>query len=528
MREAVGHEEEPPGWSGVGVGGLPADGEALVATAAGARLPGLAWLAAGATLVVLAAFATRYGWHRDELYFLQCGRRLAGGYVDQPIMVPLIARLSVELFGRSLFALRLFPALASAATVVLCAGLAREFGGGRTAQTLGAVGAATAPAVLGAGHLFGPTAFDLTAWTALAVVVARLGRTRDPRLWVPAGVITAIGLANKHSIAFFALAILIGLVASGEGRLLLSPWFVVGAVITVAFVVPDLVWQAGHHWATIPMTRRLNQKYGGPVGLLLFVPSQLVMASPALVGMWLAGLAVLWRSVVRPWRAFAIAYAVLFPFFGLTGGKHPYYLAGMYIVLLAAGAVVAERRAAAGAIRIRSLMTGLIIATLVALPIVLPILPPRAIAWTSPIDPVQVETVGWPEFVRSVAAVWSTLPAEQRSHAVIFTASYGEAGAINELGHPYRLPQAVSGQNNFWWWGPGNPQATTVVAVGPGPTHAPNYVAYLRRFFRDVVTVATITNHDRVANQEQGGHVYLCHDPIRPWGQLWPQLQHYD
>jgi hypothetical protein len=52
---------------------------------------------------------------------------------------------------------------------------------------------------------------------------------------------------------------------------------------------------------------------------------------------------------------------------------------------------------------------------------------------------------------------------------VIFTGDYGEAGAINELGRGTGLPAAVSGQNSEWWWGPGNPRATTVVAVMPGP-----------------------------------------------------------
>ena len=56
------------------------------------------------------------------------------------------------------------------------------------AQVLGAIGAA-APATLAAGHLHGTTAYDMTAWTALALVFVRLGRQRNPRLWLAVGVV---------------------------------------------------------------------------------------------------------------------------------------------------------------------------------------------------------------------------------------------------------------------------------------------------------------------------------------------------
>ena len=72
-----------------------------------------------ATVVMHAVTGGRYGFHRDELYFLDSGRHLAASYVDQPIFSPLIARLSLELFGVSLMGLRLWPSLAAAGTVVL-------------------------------------------------------------------------------------------------------------------------------------------------------------------------------------------------------------------------------------------------------------------------------------------------------------------------------------------------------------------------------------------------------------------------
>ncbi|MGE5136155.1 MAG: hypothetical protein ACM32E_24990 [Gemmatimonadota bacterium] len=139
----------------------------------------------------------------------------------------------------------------------------------------------------------------------------------------------------------------------------------------------------------------------------------------------------------------------------------------------------------------------------------------------------SAETVGWPELTRTVAGAWHALPPGQRAHAVIFTVDYGEAGAITELGLPLGLPAAVSGHNTEWWWGPGDPHATTVLAVAPGPMDVQGYQCYLRRFFGSVRVAATLTNPAGLRNQEYGGHVYVCTHPRRPWGQLWPALRLY-
>jgi hypothetical protein len=130
--------------------------------------------------------------------------------------------------------------------------------------------------------------------------------------------------------------------------------------------------------------------------------------------------------------------------------------------------------------------------------------------------------------VQSVRTVWSALPPAQRAHAVIFTENYSEAGAINELGRGTGLPAAVSGHNTDWWWGPGNPRATTVVAVAPGAKAAPAYAAYLRRSFTSVRVVATLSNPYGMHNIEWDGHIYLCTGPRQSWGRMWPRLRHYD
>ncbi len=195
--------------------------------------------------------------------------------------------------------------------------------------------------------------------------------------------------------------------------------------------------------------------------------------------------------------------------------------------LLAAGAVAIDGWLAARRGRLRNLLLAAGLTTAVTLPVVLPVLPPADIGWTYKTNQTPGESIGWPQLVRTVGTVWRSLPPRQRAGAVIFTADYGEAGAINELGRGTGLPTAVSQQNSEWWWGPGNPRASTVVAVAPGPIDVTGYAAYLRQFFTSVRAAATLSNPYGIRNQEWGGHVYVCTGPRHPWGQMWPRLRNY-
>jgi 4-amino-4-deoxy-L-arabinose transferase-like glycosyltransferase len=480
----------------------------------------------GIVFAALMALSARYGFHRDELYFLAGAQHLQASYVDQPVLSPLLAWVSLKLFGVSLPGLRVWPALAAWATVVVCGLIARELGGGRRAQLLAAVAAATMPVLLAADHLAGPTALDVLAWAGLALIVARIGRTGDTRWWLAGGLVLGLGLANKHSIGFFAVALFAGALLSGGRRLVLNRWFAAGAVIAATFTIPDIWWQAQHQWATIAMTRALNQENGGLGNISTWVIGQLLMASLVLVWVWVAGLRFLWRSERPLWRALAWAYGLLFVLFALTTGAKIYYLTGAYIYLLAAGAVAIDGWLAARPGRLRNLLLATALTTAVALPIVLPVLPPADIG-TSKVNPELAESIGWPQLVSAVRTVWTSLPPRQRASAVIFTSNYGEASAINELGRGTGLPEAVSGHNTYWWWGPGNPHATTVVAVMPGPVDGTGDGAYLRQFFTSVRAMATLPNPYGIHNQEWGGHVYLCTGPRHPWGQMWPRLRSY-
>jgi len=99
-------------------------------------LTGLVAVIAVAQAAVLLATSTRYGYHRDELYFIIAGAHPAFGYPDQPPLVPLLSWLMNALAPGSLLVLRAPSALAAAATTMLAALIARELGAQARAQVI--------------------------------------------------------------------------------------------------------------------------------------------------------------------------------------------------------------------------------------------------------------------------------------------------------------------------------------------------------------------------------------------------------
>ncbi|MEU5538979.1 glycosyltransferase family 39 protein [Streptomyces sp. NPDC020362] len=482
---------------------------------------------AGVVFAVLMALSSRYGLHRDELYFLDCGRHLQASYVDQPALAPLLGRVSLSLFGVSAAGLRLWPALAAAGTVIVGGLTAREFGGARRAQLLAAIATGTMPVLLGSGHVANTTTYEVLAWAAIALVVVRIGRTGDTRWWLAAGALVGLGSEFNHLAAIFGGVLLAAALLGPARRAVADRRLLAGAVIAVLFVLPDLCWQARHGWAMFEMTQALNGEHGGPGNVLTWIVGQFGMSCLVMTVLWVAGLRFLWRSGRPLWRCLVTAYAVLFVLFAVTTGAQVYYLGGLYVCLLAAGAVGLDGWLHSRPDRLRSLMIGTAVSAALSAVIVLPVLPSSDVAWTYGTSPVSGETLGWPQLVGTVRQVWTGLPAGQRENAVIFAADYGEAGAINELGRSAGLPTAAGAQNTDWWWGPGNPHATTVVAVAPGPDYVPGYATHLRRYFRHVRMAATLSNPNGVHNIEWGGHVYVCTGPRRPWGAIWPELRKY-
>jgi 4-amino-4-deoxy-L-arabinose transferase-like glycosyltransferase len=475
------------------------------------------WLIAGAVTVVLVAFASGYGPHRDELYFVAAGQHLAWAYPDQGPLTPLIARAMTELASGSLTVLRLPSAFAAGTTVLLTGLLARELGGSRRAQALAAACGAVASIVLVTGHWLSTSTFDLLAWTAVTWLVVRAVRTGEDRLWLPAGVVLGVGLLNKPLPAFLAVGLAVGILVAGPRRLLRNPYVWGAAAIALALWSPWIAWQASHDWPQLDVSREIAAgRSTSSEAWWAIVPFQLLLVSPPLAPVWVAGLIGLFRDpVLRDVRFVAWAWVVLAVVFMASAGK-PYYLAGLLPVLVAAGAVQVDRWLDRGRTRARLAVViwAIALSAVVDAIIALPVLPADRLGPVLAMNEDAGETIGWPELVRTVAEVYRQAPG-----AVILTQNYGEAGAIDRYGPALGLPRAFSGHNAFGDWGPPRDAVAPVIAVGL-------QTAVVAKDLRGCHTAARIANSDDVDNEERGRAVMICRGPRRPWSEEWASLRH--
>ncbi len=467
--------------------------------------------------MLLMVFASGYGYHRDELYFLAAGKHLAWAYPDQGPLTPLLARVMDSLAPGSLTVLRAPAAVMAGATVLLTGAITHELGGGRRAQLIGASCAAVASAVLVVGHLLSTTTFDLLAWSLVTWLVARVIRTGEQRLWLAAGLVAGLALLNKPLIAFFLVGLGAGLLVAGPRRVLRSGWPWAALMIALLVWLPWLLWQGDHGWPQLDVSSAIA--HGGSASSQprwALIPFQFLLVSPVLAPVWIAGLlALLRRPHLRPFRCFAITWLVLLLAFLAVGGK-PYYLAGLFPVLLGAGALEADEWLERGSRQARRIMLGAAIALsgLVSAVIALPLLPAESAGPVIAMNGDVGETIGWPELARTVAVVYR----RARGNAVIFTSNYGEAGAVDRYGPALGLPHAYSGHNGFAEWGPPPDRPGAVLVIG---LHGSD----LKRFAACRLA-ARIGNAAHIDNDERGVPINLCSSLRQPWSQTWNSLRH--
>lgn len=479
------------------------------------------WVVAVIQLGLLFATSTRYGYHRDEMYFIVAGSHPAFGYPDQPPLVPLVSWAMHSIAPASLTVLRTPSALVAGATTVLAAVIAREVGGGARAQVVAAACTATSGFALATGHFVTTTTFDLLSTTTLGWLLVRAVARNSSGCLLAAGVVTGIGVEAKPQVGLVAFVMLATLLCLGPRWMVLSRWTAAGAVSAMVLAAPYVIWQQLHGWPQITVAHNIaGSAEGGRIG---FVPFQLVMVSPFLVPVWIAGLlAPFRRAEMRMLRFVPIGYAALAIVY-IAGDGKAYYIASMYPLLLGLGALPAADWAAS---RLRrSWLLGAAIAASAGLSgfLALPLLPVADLHGSAAlaINPDLGEQVGWLRFAGTVSTAWRRVPAAERLHTAIFTANYGEAAAVDLLGRARGLPRAFSGHNGFSEWGMPPAADTFALLLGySGPGDA-------RPYFTACRTLARVNDGVKLNNDEQGLPVMLCR-PVGSWRALWPRLRRYD
>lgn len=477
-------------------------------------------LVAAATGIVLIAFAARYGYHRDELYFIASGHHLAWGYPDQPPFAPALARLMTAIAPHSLMLLRLPSALAAAGAVVLTGLIARELGGDRSAQVLAAVALAVGNFTVGSGHLLSTATFLMPVSAAVVLLSLRAVRSGNDRLWLAVGVVLGAGLFDSAIPIFLVAGLLLGVAIAGPRRIFASLWLYAGAAVALLMWVPYLVWQAHHGWPELSVAKSIAAGNSGTsVPRAAFVPLQVVMIGFFFAPMYLAGLWRLLRSPAYRWcRAIGVAWVFTEIVFIAQAGK-PYYMSGTFPVALAAGApwFLEWSRSDPSRRHAPRLATGL---SLIGLVITLPILP-ASVVHDTPIVALNYdagETIGWPTFVSEVAHVYRSAPAPEPT--IILGANYGETAAVDRFGPALGLPAAYGVQNATWLWGPPPDSSSQAIAIGFDRSQ-------LSPYFSSIRLATKLDNRVHVDDDEQGAPVWVCTHRLASWAVIWPELRRY-
>jgi hypothetical protein len=493
------------------------------------RIDPMVAMLAGLTLVLHVVCITQYGYFRDELYYLACGEHLDWGYVDQPPMIGLIAWLLRHTIGVSLPAIRILPAIANAALVVLTAAIARRLGASRFAQALAALCTMIAPLYLALGHFLSMNVFEPLLWMGMVSVAIAIFQGGSEKLWMLFGALAGVSLENKHTTLFFGLALVIGLLFSEHRRTLLRPWIWLGGLIALAIFLPNVIWEVRHHFATFELLNNIAHSHkNAPVTPLSFFTGQIVLMHPLTLPVWLAGL--VWLLAQPRYRALGVMWIALFVEFVVMKGK-VYYIGPSYPMLFAAGAIVIDRALAP---RWRPAVVGaLVVGGALIMPLALPILPvetfiayqhklhleaPRTESMRlGPLPQQYADMFGWPEMVAVVARAYDNLSPADRAKCAIFGQNYGQAGAIDLFGPRYGLPKAISGHQSYFFWGPRNYTGEVMLVMD-------DRREVLEEIFEHVEQVGVV-HHPYAIPYENDQPVHLCRGLKMPMRVLWPKVK---
>ncbi|GAB1452529.1 hypothetical protein MASR2M47_25850 [Draconibacterium sp.] len=463
-----------------------------------------------------------YELHRDEMLYFNMGSHPALGYLTVPPVTGFLAFLVKNIFGYSVFGIRLIPALFGAATLFIIAKTVKELGGGITALSILALTFIFMPGYLLLFSLFTPNACEIFFWTLAIYLLFRLAKTENPRLWIWIGIVLGLSFNTKYSIAFVAAGFLPALLIFPQRKLLLSWWFLAGIAVALFFVLPNIIWQFNHNWPVLyhfeelKKTQISNLKYSD-----FFI--DLFSLNSALILVWLSGLGfLLFNETVKKYRflGFGILFTLLI--FIVLKGK-AYYVLGLLPGLIAFGGFFIEKYIKQK-IWILAGMAILLVYSLLSLPFVLPVLSYQKLekyseltkGWiTTPfmrwedgkertVSQVYADMTGWRELAGIAAKAYNSLATDEKQNCTVFCErNYGYAGVIHFYGHEYNLPEPVTFHESYIFWAPDSIAQEPVIYV--------NYNSDdFQTLFNEITEIGSVQNP---YFREKGVKVFLCRNP---------------
>ncbi|MBK7586159.1 MAG: glycosyltransferase family 39 protein [Myxococcales bacterium] len=481
----------------------------------------------------------RFGWFRDELYYIACGEHLAWGYVDHPPAVAAMAAFATHWLGHSLLAVRALPITLGVATTAASVLLAHRLGARAIGLVLTAVAVALTPTFLFVFHTLSMNSLEPLLWTAFCYLLHSVARSPSRLRHAALGLVVGVGVLTKHSMLFLVFASAIAWMLTGRARSLATRGFALTLALAFVLTLPHVVWQLRHGLPAVEFYTNAQAHKLVRMSALGFVAAQVTLAGPGNLPLWLAGLAGLSaRRAHAAHRTLGFTYVVLLGLFTLLGAK-AYYLLPYYPVLFAGGAASLERWATR---RPRSFAPPVVLAVALGLgaatiPLALPILGVDAtVAWGKRLglSPPKAERsdlgalpqhfadmFGWEELVRNLARVRDGLPEAERDQLQIVVMNYGEAGAIDWLGAAFGLPHALSPHNSYHGWGTPRAGAPVLLVLAADARGLDPSTAFHQ--------VELVAEHDaeNAMPYERHLRIYLCRGWKRSPESVWAELKRF-
>jgi len=430
---------------------------------------------------------SHFGFHRDEFLHLVLADHMAWGYKEAPPFIALLAKVTITVFGNSVFAARIFPTIAGGLIIWLTGLITVELGGKLFAIALACLALIFSPGFAASDYLFQPVVFDQLWWVLAVWLLVKYSNTSSIKYLYFLGMAVGVGMLTKYSMAFFTFSLLFGILISKQRKMLFSKHIIGAALLAILIWLPNIIWQLQHHLPVITHMNELQKEQLDYLKPSDFIKQELMVNGIALF-LWITGFIFLLFSFrLHKFQFLAIAFVLIFSFLLLMHGK-AYYLFGAFPMLFAAGGFGFERWLKTSGYTLRGLTIAVFtLPNLILFPIVLPIFPlnttvalfrymddhttalKSAVTWEDhkmhATTQDYADMLGWDEMAALVAKAWQSLTPDQQKHTQIFADNYGEAGALHHFHKQYNFPDVISLNSSFALWAPDSLNAQYIIYV---------------------------------------------------------------
>lgn len=464
---------------------------------------------------------SNYELHRDAYLYYAQSEHLSWGFVAVPPFIAVVGKIATTIFGNTIFALRFFPAIIGAISLVIIGLMVKELNGKKGAIILASLAFLLSPSYLHSNTLFQPVSFNQFYWLLAGYLILLMIKRNDPKIWLWLSLVIALAFLNKYSIVFFTVAFAISLLISQYRKLYLSKYFLLALGLALAIIFPNLLWQYKNNWPVFQHMEKLYQTQLVHVRLSDFITGQFLMNMQGII-IWVTGLtAILFFKKENQYRLFGLIFFIVIVLLILGSGK-TYYTLGLYPILFVFGAYIIQKYSKKYFIYISIFLVIFM-----------------CVAWYSSLsyggipfnsfeDAVRedafrwedgvnhdipqdlADMTGWNEVANKVIDTYLNLDLQDRNNCAIFCYHYGQAGAIMFYGKDIGIPQPISYNGSFAFWAPDSLKNEYLIWVHSDLNNDIKPDSLLPTLFQDVKLKATV--NDKYF-RENGTRIYLCQYP---------------